>query len=474
MSEATLPQTGQSEMPSAGKSVARYAGYIFWLMFFINFINYADRYVFVALGDVIKRDLGLNFLEFGSLTSAFLIIYTLSAFPLGVAADRLSRKNIVAAGVALWSVATALTAFAGTYITILATRTFVGIGEGSYYPAGTPMLAAWYPPKRRADILARWGTGSLIGLGVGFLIGSAVADSNWHIAFLITGIPGLLLALLIWRTRERAKSEGDPEIAAPTVRTPLMRRARGFLNIPTFRIILTTQALAFFALANLAVYLTVYLGKTYGPSSSFKEGALTEGKVALIPGILLIVGGIAGNLIGGSWANRRSRKDPGARVRVGGLGFLLAVPFVVATLVAPFVLTRIPMYVSADDSTKVTIGVAVFCIFGVFATLFLNIYNGPLSAALLDVLRPADRAAGGGLSLTLSHLLGDSYATILVGGIATLLGERIDLALLITCPLALVAAGVIGIRGSRFYAKDVAAVGSSADAMLGTAPVAGQ
>jgi hypothetical protein len=122
---------------------------------------------------------------------------------------------------------------------------------------------------------------------------------------------------------------------------------------------------------------------------------------------------------------------------------------------------------------KVLVGVTLFTVFALLAAFFLNVYNGPVSAALLDVVPAAERGAAGGTELTLAHLFGDVYAAALIGAIAEVLnhalgGEQIGLAMLLTCPLVLVASGVVGIWGSRFYARDVAAIGGTASEMLGT------
>ena len=158
--------------PRAGAvaRAGRYARYVFWLMFAINFLNYADRWVFSALANELKSAFRFDDFQIGVLGSAFLLVYTLVAFPTGYFADRLGRKNVVAAGVALWSAATALTAVAGNFAVMLVVRALVGVGEGSYYPAGTSLLSAYYPPQRRATILGRWATGALAGAAIGFLI----------------------------------------------------------------------------------------------------------------------------------------------------------------------------------------------------------------------------------------------------------------------------------------------------------------
>ena len=166
------------------------------------------------------------------------------------------------------------------------------------------------------------------------------------------------------------------------------------------------------------------------------------------------------------------RKHIGARVRTGGMGFLLAAPFLIAALGAPYLLRAIPAYLALPASTQVNIGVAVFAVMALGAAFFLNVYNGPTSAALQDVLPPSLRAAGGGLELTLAHVLGDIYAPAAVGLLADALGtalggNQIGLALLITCPFTLIGAGIVGIWGSRFYRADVEALGVPAEAMVG-------
>src|SRR5579884_2810355 len=179
MSDATVSPQGASPapapapapaspMPDAARRAARYAAYVFWLMFLINFLNYLDRWIFTGLSLIIQQQLRIDDFQIGLLNSAFLLVYTLVALPLGFLADRRSRKGIVGVGVAIWSVATALTGLVSSFPALLGVRALLGIGEGSYYPAGTPMLAAQYPPARRATILSRWAVGALVGAAVGF------------------------------------------------------------------------------------------------------------------------------------------------------------------------------------------------------------------------------------------------------------------------------------------------------------------
>jgi MFS transporter, Spinster family, sphingosine-1-phosphate transporter len=476
MSDVIGPAASTPTTTSSARHALRYARYIFWLMFIINFLNYLDRWVFTGLSPIIQKDLKLDDFQVGLLTGAFLLVYTIGALPLGFLADRIARKTIVALGVAIWSVATALTGLANGFGTLFAARAVLGIGEGSYYPAGTPMLAAYYPPARRARVLSRWGVGALIGAAVGFLMASPFSSlSLWRYAFFATGVPGLLFAFLVWRTREKTRHEEDPPAASlPHEGRTALQRIGAFLRIPTVRVIIALHALGFFALTGVTSFLAIYLADQYGADLGRVLGATAAPKlIPILSGAVVLLGGIFGNLAGGALAGRLSLRHSGARVLAGGLGFLFAAPCVVIAVGAPYALALIPAYTAASTSTRVSIGVGIFVVFALLGAFFLNIYNGPVSAALLDVVPSEERGSAGGTELTLAHLLGDVYAAPAIGGIAVLLnqslgGEQIGLALLLTCPIALVFAGIVGIWGSRFYHRDVEALGATTVTMLGT------
>src|SRR5579885_2227342 len=124
---------------------ARAANTVFWLLTAINFLNYLDRIIFVAVGPELKSAFHVDDAQVGATASAFLLVYTLAALPMGLLADRASRTKIIAVGVALWSLATWYTAVAHTFGELFAGRAVLGIGEASYIPAGAALLAAYFP-----------------------------------------------------------------------------------------------------------------------------------------------------------------------------------------------------------------------------------------------------------------------------------------------------------------------------------------
>ena len=497
MSDVTLPAPGSVSAQETARRVGRYARYVFWLMFIINFLNYLDRWIFTGLSAVVQQDLHIDDFHVGLLASGFLIVYTLVALPLGFLAERVARKVIVGIGVAIWSVATVLTGIVGGFLALLGVRAILGVGEGSYYPAGTPLLAAYFPPSRRAKMLSRWAVGALIGAAVGFLLAAPFASRTaWRYAFFFTGIPGLIFAFLILRVREQTRHEEDPiartvahETTGGATRGPSMAaRVRTYLRIPTFRTIFGMHALGFFALTSVTAFATIYLNDTYGKvgptrdkfgnllnhpgPGAFPHAGLGAALVPILAGGVVLLGGIVGNLYGGTLADRLSKRHSGARILAGAWGFLLAAPCVMVTVGAPYVLRHLSFYTKLSEGSQVLVGVGIFTVFALLSAFFLNLYSGPTTAALLDVVPVNERASAGGTELTLAHLCGDVYAASLVGLLAEVFahafgGEQIGLALLVTCPPVLIASGIVGIRGSRHYASDVAALGKTADEMLG-------
>ncbi|HLJ80145.1 MAG TPA: MFS transporter, partial [Ktedonobacterales bacterium] len=119
MSDVAVSQTTSNPNTGAAKRAARYAAYVFWLMFLINFLNYFDRFIFLGLEKSIQTSLHLNDFELGTAVGLFLLVYTLVALPLGFIADRISRKAVVAVGVAVWSVASFATGLARSAVSML-------------------------------------------------------------------------------------------------------------------------------------------------------------------------------------------------------------------------------------------------------------------------------------------------------------------------------------------------------------------
>jgi MFS transporter, Spinster family, sphingosine-1-phosphate transporter len=296
-------------------------------------------------------------------------------------------------------------------------------------------------------VMSRWQTGQLVGVALAFLLSAALftwfGQAAWRSAFLITGLPGLLLAVWMWRvpdTPPGTSPTATPADAAATDGHALSLGALSLheiqahigaaLRIPTVRLVIVLQAMFFTIVTPAVTFLPIYLVSHTGPFH------VSRGTAALLAGGVTVVGGLCGMLLGGWVADRLSTRYPGARVLTAALGFALALPCYIVMLAS----TTLPIFVIA----------------GLAATLTLNLQAGPLTAAVQDATPPALRGTAVAVILLLGHLLGDVWAPTVVGAISTSLNERTGVALLIVGVPVLVLATVVALVGARAYAHDIA------------------
>lgn len=387
--------------PAAG--LARSA---FLLMVAINFINYLDRIIFVSVGPELKRAFFLSDSQVGLVSSAFLLIYTLSALPMGLLADRHSRTRIIAIGVGLWSLATWYTAISHTFVELLVGRAVLGIGEASYIPAGTALLVAYFAPEQRARILSRWGASTLLGTAIGFIAGGVIAQHiGWRWAFFFCGPPGLYLAWLAWRFPDRRSYDamdlhsGSGIVATltrrgtkqplPVVLHQMGQQIRHVLHSNTIRMAIVIQALGLFVVTPAIIFIPIYLREHFH---------LTIQTTAFVTGGVLIPGGVLGTLLGGALADGLSKRFAGGRMGAVAIGFALACPFFILAFLATNLTTLL--------------------ILAFFAITFMNMYNGPLNAVIQDVVPGTLRASASAVVMTFAHLLGDVGSPTIVGWLA--------------------------------------------------------
>lgn len=462
MSDFSQPYDGEK---AAVKRTSRsYPTYVFWIMFAISFLNYLDRYVMTGAANTIAHELGFGVDGIGYVASAFLVVYTLVTIPMGILADRTKRKNVVAICVAFWSIATALTALSFNFISLFFFRMLLGVGEAGYFPAGTAIMSDYFSRVKRSRIMSWWSIAQLVGILLGFVLGGELAGiyaGSWRLAFLFTGIPGLILAFLAWKLREPRRNEADDEadaaeIAAdggeaqevsaeftpPAPANPLSQM-RNLLRIKTLVVLIVMQIFAFFVLSVATTFLPTYLQQKdlFGLSSGF---------AGLFSGGVIVLAGLVGTIFGGYLADWLNSRHAGSRVLVCGIGFLISAPtFALSVMAHSF---------------------GLFAIFFIITTILITFYTGPSTAATQDVAPAALRASAVAVSLLIAHLLGDAFSPTLVGILARVFdptggthfaldmaGHDLSLAMAITCTPALVIAGLVGIFGARWMKADVAA-----------------
>src|SRR5258708_9547573 len=134
----------------------------------INFLNYLDRWVASAAAPLIQKEFHIDDAQVGLLGTAFLLVYAVAALPFGYWGDRGVRRTVIGVGVTIWSLATLFSGLAATYVQLFLSRGAVGIGEASYYPAGTSLVSDFFPKEQRGRAMSVWGAGRAAAIPVAF------------------------------------------------------------------------------------------------------------------------------------------------------------------------------------------------------------------------------------------------------------------------------------------------------------------
>ena len=260
--------TGEQTSQRGEQATPAYSWYALGVLFVVYLLNFVDRQVLSILANDIKADLALTDAELGFLYgTAFAIFYALFGIPLGRLADSWSRTRLLALGLALWSCMTALSGFARSSATLAVARVGVGVGEATASPCAYSLISDWFPQRRRGTALGIYSGGLFVGSGLSLLIGGSVVESwnrawpdggplglvGWQAAFLVVGLPGLLLALWVLSLREPVRGAMDGIAGASDPRP-----WRGFLGqvaliVPPFTLFGAARRGAGALATNLAV-----------------------------------------------------------------------------------------------------------------------------------------------------------------------------------------------------------------------------
>ncbi|WP_424685971.1 spinster family MFS transporter [Erythrobacter sp.] len=270
MTEVTADRADASA--TAPQKVPAYSWYALGVLVVIYVLNFIDRNILSILAEDIKADLGLGDDQIGFLYgTAFGVFYALFGIPLGKLADSWHRVRLMTTGLAVWSAFTVLSGFAKNFATLSVARIGVGVGEATASPSAYSLISDWFPKKMRATALAIYSSGLYIGGGVSLLIGGEIVErwneafptdapfglAGWQAAFIIVGLPGLLLACIVFTLREPLRGESEGLVTPPPV-DPFRGFVRELLAvIPPFTLIGALSAGTRGLIINLAGLLVI-------------------------------------------------------------------------------------------------------------------------------------------------------------------------------------------------------------------------
>jgi len=346
------------------------------ILMLVNFVNYVDRQVIFALFPSIRHDFSLSYEQLGYLATAFTIVLSLSTFPLGMLADRFSRRSVISAGVLFWSAATFLSGLAGSFRSLLTARALVGVGEAAYAPAGAAILSATFPKSVRARIQGSCDVGMFAGGATGIALGGIMAQSfGWRTAFFFVGIPGLLLGLSAMRLPEPARDQTEERL-----------NLQELVRVPAYLALL------------MAGWFSSFAGYTYiawGPELIQEQKGFAAREAAMALGLTVVLGGALGIAVGAYLSDRVARVCPWGRAAIIPIGFFLGAPAIFTALH--------------------TSGKGPFLFFFCLGTFFMSWYHGPLTATIHDLVPPGGHATAVGLYYLFVNLFAMAFAPLIVG-----------------------------------------------------------
>jgi MFS family permease len=472
----------------------------------INLLNYLDRNVVFALFEPIKAELHVSDQQLGWLGSAYIIVLSLLALPLGVLGDLKSRRSVIAWGLGLWSAFTVLGGVVRRFAELFFCRAMVGVGEAGYAPASQAIIAEYYKGRVRAFAMGIYSVGMALGGILGVWLGGVIAERyGWRYAFIAMGVPGLALTMLAARIRE------PNQRAATSVRDTVrrwyrkgLRRASRYI-VPVLGLSLV-GALASTLLSQFAGLSTEMSTAVFGvfvaagiawtvarlvpaavrrttqatevAASALEEFVAASAVVLRTPTLIWIFlgGAMVTFAVNGliAWAATFMLRVHGLSVAtfsaqygpwglLGGLAGALAGGWlgdrlqrrwpggrVVASGAGFIVAGPLAAWLLVSASLR-GFGPLVFGIY-----FFYTWYNGPIAAVIFDVVPAAVRASVAGAFVLFSHLAGDALAPPLVGYLSDTT-HSIQTAMMIL-PIAGVVGGAVILVALKTVGRDMARV----------------
>ena len=347
------------------------AVYLLAVLLIAYIFSFTDRQILSLLVQPIKQDLGLSDFQMSLLQGwAFSLFYAVLGIPIAKLADRKNRRNIIAAGVALWSLMTALCGLARTFPGMFLARVGVGVGEAALSPPAYSLMSDSFSSKRLPFAMAVYGLGVSIGVGAAYLLGGLVVKlvmrtpqtvlpvvgeiHSWQAVFFIVGLPGLVVALLVLTIGEpvrkgRLRGQDGQYVVFPFRNVLRYIRQRWRLYVP---LSLGLAMVSVFSYGLMAWYPT-FLIRTYGMSMS--QAGFTMGTIYIAFGML---GTISGPFVS-SWYQRRGHKDAHVRLCAtvallsgipGVLGPLMPEAWMALALLAPYLYIK-SLYLGSAGAT---------------------------------------------------------------------------------------------------------------------------
>lgn len=396
------------------------------VLLIVYLINFMDRQLFAVLQEQIRADLGLEDWQLGLLGGTmFAVFYATMGLPIAWLADRTHRVRLISLSCTVWSLFTMAAGAATGFITMALARIGVATGEAGGVSPSYSVLSDYFPSGRRGLALGIFTIGAPLGLMAGTILGALIADAlSWRWAFVILGLPGLVLAVvLLFVVREPARGGLDPSAPLDAVKPRPFDAARAVLQTPTLLMLTAAAAATSFGGYGFYQWLPSFLQRS--------QGMALESVGAMLGPIFLV--GVIG-AIGGGWiADRLGRTHVSAYALVPAVSLAVAAPFFMAAILV------------RDGS--MTLMLIVLPVSLSYAWL------GPGLAAVQTLSRPDLRASTAAIIGFFNNLIGFGLGPLCVGALSDVLqnhmseGEALRVAMIAAAGSMILAAALFALAG---------------------------
>jgi MFS family permease len=360
------------------------------VLFLVATSSYIDKNIIGVLLQPIKDEFQVSDTMLGLLSGlTFAMFYATLGIPVARWADRGDRRLIITISLTFWSVMTALCGFAQSFWQLAAARIGVGAGEAGAIPPAQSLIADYFPPERRGKALGGFMMASMAGYVLGVVVGGQIAQAyGWRAAFLIVGLPGVLLAVIARLLLDEPRHRPAFAIGA-TSHEPLRESFRALIAKPSFVNILIAMVLYFLIAYGAFVFVIAYLIRAHG---------ISVGQASAIFGGVSTFGAIAGNAIGGTLTDRLAQRDLAWTARLPGWGLLLAFPAYELAFLMPSLATTVVVLV--------------------FAGVLLTGAVPPMFAALHTICGSKRRAMSVAIIFFFANLIGLGLGPVIAGSLS--------------------------------------------------------
>lgn len=369
-----------------------YRIYVVTLLVLVYFFYMVDRQAIVISQEMIKAEFGISDAVMGMLTGTIYgLAYALASLPLGWAADRVNRRNLLAGLVGIWSALTALCGLSASYIHLAFARLGIGAAEAGGAPAALSILSDMFPPERRATVTSIFFAGAGLGSVISFMLGGYIATHyGWRSVFILFGLPGILLAVLIFFTvREPARSKK----AKPPKSSNPLRDIRDTLRKPGLGALYLATALSSLSVTGAWTWMVPFFMRSYDLSLT-ETGTI----VALGTGVFCTVGMVVTSIL----SDRARRRSPVGPMKVVLWG------------------SAIHLVLGAVVLWTHSLPVAIMGLCGMGAFMLVNV--GPTNAIISEVAPAHTQGLSFAMFTFVSNVVGSGLGPLFIGLLSDHLG----------------------------------------------------